>query len=812
MSAGRRALALFFLLTAAWPAAARAQARCTEPRSNDRNHSARWGPPLGHVISLRLDGVTLKEALERLSQTAGVRLSYNAQLLPSERRVCASWIDVPVGDALTELLQGVPLAPRSLGADQVVLVPAPLRPAQATETPPPGPVVPLEPVVINVDATSAAQRSLAVDMAVLDGRDLVLQGAANPAAAFNGAIPGVWAWQAAPSSFAASYGSLRGTSSFGVSYPKVYIDGIEVANPLLARRLSPETIERIEVIRGPGGTALYGADAISGVTNIITRHDTPESGSPRLQLRTGFGLAASAFAAGTALSQDHMVSMQAGTAAQSLGLNLALGSTGEFIPDGGARYLSADASARYVRSQSLVTGMVRFYAERTGAARSPLLAPFDPAGTPDEQAVMQYTAGVRAFFTPNARWTHSIVVGIDGYGLDGLPAQPDPFASAADSALRAAGAGAFRGTLRISSAARFQLNSATTAALTLAADQSVLGQRGIEPQPSGGGDSAISKPATDRWRSNTGLSAQLNAGMYDRVFLTGGLRFEDAGPYATSVVTLPMLGAAAILAEGPVGLKLRAAYGKGIRWPDASGDLRRWTPASAARLGISPEQQAGIEAGVDLSIGKSLTFQATRFDQTASGLFQQVAGPDTIYSPVHAYHAYGLQNVGEISNRGWELQGALRSGPLSLSGTVGLVDSRVGKLADGYAGDLRVGDRMLSVPKQTVSLTASWLGAGWSTAWTVYRAYDWVNYDRLGLARALAVAPPGTRLEGDTLRAFWRDYDGLTHIRFHASRQLRPGLTLTLSGDNLLNRQVGEPDNVTVLPGRTISLGIRASF
>jgi hypothetical protein len=38
-----------------------------------------------------------------------------------------------------------------------------------------------------------------------------------------------------------------------VTAPKVLLDGIELANPLVAADLPPERIDRIEVIRGPAG-------------------------------------------------------------------------------------------------------------------------------------------------------------------------------------------------------------------------------------------------------------------------------------------------------------------------------------------------------------------------------------------------------------------------------------------------------------------------------------------------------------------------------------------------------------------------------
>ena len=62
---------------------------------------------------------------------------------------------------------------------------------------------------------------------------------------------------------------------------------------------------------------------------------------------------------------------------------------------------------------------------------------------------------------------------------------------------------------------------------------------------------------------------------------------------------------------------------------------------------------------------------------------------------------------------------------------------------------------------------------------------------------------------GPNLRDFWREYGGVTHLKATMTLHLRGGFGLTLIGDNLLDRQTGEPDNLTVLPGRTVSLGVR---
>jgi vitamin B12 transporter len=67
---------------------------------------------------------------------------------------------------------------------------------------------------------------------------------------------------------------LRGVNSNQTLF---MIDGARINNPLnglvTLANLTPDQIERIEIVRGPQST-LYGADAIGGVINIITRKGT----------------------------------------------------------------------------------------------------------------------------------------------------------------------------------------------------------------------------------------------------------------------------------------------------------------------------------------------------------------------------------------------------------------------------------------------------------------------------------------------------------------------------------------------------------
>jgi hypothetical protein len=49
-------------------------------------------------------------------------------------------------------------------------------------------------------------------------------------------------------------------------------------------------------------------------------------------------------------------------------------------------------------------------------------------------------------------------------------------------------------------------------------------------------------------------------------------------------------------------------------------------------------------------------------------------------------------------------------------------------------------------------------------------------------------------------------------VRARVSRELRDGLSLEISGDNLLAYQLDEPNNATVLPGRTVMTGFTVTF
>jgi iron complex outermembrane receptor protein len=115
---------------------------------------------------------------------------------------------------------------------------------------------------------------------IITQEDIIRSGVTNIPDALR-IVPGVNVAQLASHIWAIS---IRGFNSFFANKLLVMIDGRTIYNPVFggvfweAHDLVLEDIERIEVIRGPGGT-LWGANAVNGVINIITKHSADTQGT-----------------------------------------------------------------------------------------------------------------------------------------------------------------------------------------------------------------------------------------------------------------------------------------------------------------------------------------------------------------------------------------------------------------------------------------------------------------------------------------------------------------------------------------------------
>src|SRR4051812_41232158 len=439
----RMALATLAVVVLGARAGAQPSRPCSDAASELVANSMTWIGPLAAPVSLRARGVSLRDALDRLGAQSGVPLAYSSDLLPLDRPVCVVADRQPLGRVLATLLEGTSVEALVV-AGKVVLAPASgTRPRETAK------VSVLERVIVTGSAIGATRRPLAVGVEVIDGDEIRRSSYTDLASALDTYVPGLWLWAQSSGSLVAQYGGVRGASSFSTSYPKMYIDGIEVANPLLVTQLNPDAVDRVEVIRGPQGSALYGSDAISGVINVITRHDGTAPSGGRVRVSSLAGVSASDYGPSPVPMHDQRLSVRSGTNLASVGLSLEFGQTGAVFPSAQSRQLSILGDGRRVLSNATLSGTARLFDRRAGVGNNPLLAGLgtpwvdttgagsglggsggsggggfdDRHGAPvaprdGDQHVRLYTLGGSATFATHGVWTHTLVAGIDGYQLD----------------------------------------------------------------------------------------------------------------------------------------------------------------------------------------------------------------------------------------------------------------------------------------------------------------------------------------------------------------------------------------------------------
>src|SRR5262249_45083278 len=127
----------------------------------------------------------------------------------------------------------------------------------------------IDPVVVTATKIETAANELGASVSVVNGDDFQTYLYPSVTEALRN-IPGLEISQSGSPGKASTL-AIRGANANQV---QVLVDGVRVKSPTSGQvdlsDISADQIERIEVIRGAQST-LYGADAIGGVVNIITK-------------------------------------------------------------------------------------------------------------------------------------------------------------------------------------------------------------------------------------------------------------------------------------------------------------------------------------------------------------------------------------------------------------------------------------------------------------------------------------------------------------------------------------------------------------
>jgi vitamin B12 transporter len=632
----------------------------------------------------------------------------------------------------------------------------------------------LQPIVVTATRLPTPSSSLSQPVTVLKGDELRARGVQTVAEALREA-PGATVSQSG------SYGGvtsmfLRGGES---RYTKVLIDGTpinSVGGTQFFENLSLDNVDRIEIVYGPA-SALYGADAMSGVVQIFTRHG---SGAATLDADVR---------AGSYGSRDGSASLRGG----SPRADYAIGG-GWHHTDGVASFnnqytngdlsgsldLRPDDQSRIALTTRYTGSVYHFPTDYTGALNDSNSYTREHRLVLGVDASRSVASGVRVRFLSGDNEIHGLSEDTQASGVAATPftktsAPTDGYRRFVEGRVEAA-VGAL-GTATVG--AQYQAEEERSSTLT----------RNYSTAPAN--VTPIVTPGPNDHRITRGYYVALQGTPVERLSYDVSARYDQHSDFH-NVTTYHAGASVALWREAHV----RASYGTGFNAPAFYA-----TQGSAYNIGnsaLQPEQSHSLDIGLVQSLFDGRV-RATvgAFDQRFSDLIQYVpgtnGGPPDYLQLTPSYYT----NLTQARSKGFqgEVNALL---PLGFTGSASYTQTiaQVYSVPSGFAG-ARPGDALLRRPSH--SGTAS-LFYSHSSAWNVGASAEYVgkrpdmdfsqfpspivtlaSYMKVGLSGSLRV------------------------LRSHTT-----SVSLTARVDNALGRKYQDVFNFPA-PGTAVFLGARIS-
>jgi outer membrane cobalamin receptor len=478
----------------------------------------------------------------------------------------------------------------------------------------------------------------------------------------------------------------------------VLVDGIKVnafGGGFDFSTLTTAGVDRIEVVRGPQ-SALFGADALGGVVQVVTRSGGRPTADASLEGGSFDTLRATLSTAGSRGPWRWGASAERVTADGFTGRAPA---TGEAVSNDDSRVSQGAVSGGW---RAAGGGDLRATVNLSSSERG-FPGPFGSNPIGAYAAVDRTSRGKTRTKQAGARWLQPIA------GRVRQSASASYFDLDSDFASEYG--------LSASSSARFDLRTQTDVTLSSRASASA----GVEVQRERATSTFIVANGADPVpirRLVLGAFGELRLQPADRLSLTAGLRAErirrdrldqNPDPYAPRPVfgvdvrtsVNPRLSAAFFVpAAGARGwTRLHAAAGTGMRAPDALEIAFTDNPR------LAPERSRSVEAGIDQALlGERLVVGATAFFNRYEDLIVAV-GPALADAS-----RYRTDNISNARARGTELSATARPAPgldvrfaYTFLSTAILAVDRLGVAPAPF----HVGDRLLRRPRHQASLNVT---------------------------------------------------------------------------------------------------------
>ncbi len=595
----------------------------------------------------------------------------------------------------------------------------------------------LDEVVVTGTAGQARRREVGTSLAQIDLAD-VPETVPNVDNLLASQAPGLTVLRSGSSTGSGSQIRLRGNVSVAMSnQPLIYIDGVRIRSDGLAKNhavgdhilfsnndvigplndINPSDIERIEVVKGPAATALYGTEAAGGVIQIITKRGS--SGAPvwSAQIDQGvdwvqkFGPDNEPYMRMDPwIRNGHRQRYSSGVRGGDDNLRYYLSGTFEnnqgTLPDDGEKKtlvrgnfafqplssISVDWNTTFTRQDLQNTTMGgNPYSLMLNAYRAPQGRPSNYIGSAavgDLTRLLEYDiltdvdriiSGLTATQQLSPGITNRVTIGVDRINSDMLNVRPFGYINHPQGAVSRQVWLSRTLTVDYLGTAELPLFSGLGSRLSWGAqyvenlENSVAARGDGLPGP---GEHTAESGANifgyeERERViNGGFFLQNLFSLKDRYFVTVAMRVdgnsafgESFGLQAYPKATLSyVVSDESFWPESLGQVKLRAAWGHAGRAPGAFDAVRTWNakpwrgatgflPGNVGNADLGPERTIEWETGFDAGLlDGRLTLDFSYYNQrTVDALFEVQQTPSA------GFGGSQLENVGEISNEGFEL-------------------------------------------------------------------------------------------------------------------------------------------------------------
>lgn len=482
--------------------------------------------------------------------------------------------------------------------------------------------------------------------------------------------------------------------------------------------INPADIERIEIIKGAAASTLYGTEAAAGVIQIFTKRGS--SGRTVWELEAQQGIQKLMpfspepepyFYLDPWLKngpqQQYNLSVRGGADALNYFMSGSLEDRKGVLPNEALGRKSVRGNFSFAPLSGLVLEMNNFITSSeisnvaggvnpSGFIMGVMRQRFNHLSSADPEDISKLlnqdfdsdidriNAGLTSTYLLRSNWSTRLTVGYDRATNVLTRLRPYAFVLEPRGDLDVRNFRTEQGTVDLSSTLDLQLNPALKTSLSAGGqfisteEQTIDGYALNFPGPNNPtlSTGSIQSVTEERLRVLTGgFFVQNLTGFRDRYFLTTGLRIDGSSAFGTGfgLQAYPKISASYVISEEgfwkpSLGeMKLRAALGSAGRAPGAFDAIRTWNPAGFGtqaaylpqNLGnpeLGPERTVETEVGFDWSVlgGRVATDFTYYSGKTKDALFPVRSVPST------GFQSSQLRNVGEIENKGVELQTTFR--------------------------------------------------------------------------------------------------------------------------------------------------------